>query len=244
MSAVPNADVSSTARAIHRLSFLFPQSQSVHKPATHLLLLPPPSPHLSYYPTQSQTKWLRSSSSVVDLQVSLPLTHSSSEARMSSSSTSSRELSSFAFCRRSCSFLSCSEDGCLACSVVNGGCPVHDRAVGTLDDCPQRIAGDSPLRSSSVVFSLLVETCIDRTICLFLSLRPFRTFLIVSIPRMIGSPACSSYRFMGGNSTKATSGINGAGTQSQQEAGIQDSAKIFFEDTKKSVRPCFFIVRF
>ncbi len=40
---------------------------------------------------------------------------------------------------------------------------------------------------------------------------------------------------MGGNSTKATSGINGAGTQTQQELGIPDSAKTFFEDTKKSV---------
>lgn len=48
---------------------------------------------------------------------------------------------------------------------------------------------------------------------------------------------CSfSSSFMGGNSTKATSGINGAGTQTQQESGIPDSAKIFFEDTKKSVR--------
>ncbi|TDL22789.1 fumarate reductase [Rickenella mellea] len=42
--------------------------------------------------------------------------------------------------------------------------------------------------------------------------------------------------FMGGNSTKATSGINGAGTTSQQDLGIHDSAKIFFEDTKKSAR--------
>ncbi|KAJ8521171.1 hypothetical protein ONZ45_g2088 [Pleurotus djamor] len=42
--------------------------------------------------------------------------------------------------------------------------------------------------------------------------------------------------FMGGNSTKATSGINGAGTQTQQENGIPDNAKIFFEDTKKSAR--------
>ena len=51
----------------------------------------------------------------------------------------------------------------------------------------------------------------------------------------------SAPRFMGGNSTKATSGINGAGTQSQQDLGIQDSARIFFDDTKKSVRvshPC------
>lgn len=44
-------------------------------------------------------------------------------------------------------------------------------------------------------------------------------------------------RFMGGNSTKATSGINGAGTNAQRELGIPDSAKIFFEDTKRSV--CF-----
>lgn len=40
---------------------------------------------------------------------------------------------------------------------------------------------------------------------------------------------------MGGNSTKATSGINGAGTNTQRELGIPDSAKIFFDDTKKSV---------
>ncbi|KIM45071.1 hypothetical protein M413DRAFT_66523 [Hebeloma cylindrosporum] len=42
--------------------------------------------------------------------------------------------------------------------------------------------------------------------------------------------------FMGGNSTKATSGINGAGTNTQKELNIPDSAKIFFEDTKKSAR--------
>jgi flavocytochrome c len=42
--------------------------------------------------------------------------------------------------------------------------------------------------------------------------------------------------FMGGNSTKATSGINGAGTRTQLENGIPDSAKIFFDDTKKSAR--------
>ncbi|KAL6308063.1 fumarate reductase [Sparassis latifolia] len=42
--------------------------------------------------------------------------------------------------------------------------------------------------------------------------------------------------FMGGNSTKATSGINGAGTRSQQELGILDNAKIFFDDTKDSAR--------
>jgi flavocytochrome c len=42
--------------------------------------------------------------------------------------------------------------------------------------------------------------------------------------------------FMGGNSTKATSGINGAGTTTQQDLGIPDSAKTFFEDTKRSAR--------
>lgn len=40
---------------------------------------------------------------------------------------------------------------------------------------------------------------------------------------------------MGGNSTKATSGINGAGTNTQRDLKIPDSAQIFFEDTKKSV---------
>jgi len=42
--------------------------------------------------------------------------------------------------------------------------------------------------------------------------------------------------FMGGNSTKATSGINGAGTTAQHELNIPDSAKIFFEDTKASAK--------
>lgn len=41
---------------------------------------------------------------------------------------------------------------------------------------------------------------------------------------------------MGGNSTKATSGINGAGTDSQRNLNIPDTAQIFFEDTKKSAR--------
>merc|ERR1711939_166208 len=37
--------------------------------------------------------------------------------------------------------------------------------------------------------------------------------------------------FFGGNSTKATSGINGALTRSQVDLGIQDSVKQFYEDT-------------
>ncbi|KAK5736105.1 Osmotic growth protein [Elasticomyces elasticus] len=41
---------------------------------------------------------------------------------------------------------------------------------------------------------------------------------------------------MGGNSTKATSGINGALTQTQVEEKIGDSVKQFYEDTLKSAR--------
>jgi len=37
--------------------------------------------------------------------------------------------------------------------------------------------------------------------------------------------------FCGGNSTKATSGINGAGTKPQKAQGIPDSTQIFIEDT-------------
>lgn len=40
--------------------------------------------------------------------------------------------------------------------------------------------------------------------------------------------------FMGGNSTKATSGLNGAGTPSQKKLGIPDSKEIFEEDTIRS----------
>merc|ERR1712061_282590 len=39
--------------------------------------------------------------------------------------------------------------------------------------------------------------------------------------------------FCGGNSTKATSGINGAGTKTQKEKGIPDNADIFTADTLK-----------
>jgi len=42
--------------------------------------------------------------------------------------------------------------------------------------------------------------------------------------------------FFGGNSTKATSGINGALTRTQVDHGIQDSVKQFYEDTLKSAR--------
>ncbi|KAK5087907.1 Osmotic growth protein [Lithohypha guttulata] len=42
--------------------------------------------------------------------------------------------------------------------------------------------------------------------------------------------------FFGGNSTKATSGINGALTRAQVDLKIQDSVKQFYEDTLKSAR--------
>lgn len=37
--------------------------------------------------------------------------------------------------------------------------------------------------------------------------------------------------FLGGNSTKATSGMNGAGTSVQKKQGVEDSPEIFHEDT-------------
>ncbi|TVY20510.1 Fumarate reductase [Lachnellula arida] len=42
--------------------------------------------------------------------------------------------------------------------------------------------------------------------------------------------------FFGGNSTKATSGINGALTRTQVDLGIKDSVKQFYDDTLKSAR--------
>jgi len=40
--------------------------------------------------------------------------------------------------------------------------------------------------------------------------------------------------FMGGNSTKATSGINGAGTRTQKAMGVPDTIQLFEEDTVRS----------
>lgn len=42
--------------------------------------------------------------------------------------------------------------------------------------------------------------------------------------------------FFGGNSTKATSGINGALTRTQVDSKITDSVQQFYEDTLKSAR--------
>merc|ERR1719229_307591 len=39
--------------------------------------------------------------------------------------------------------------------------------------------------------------------------------------------------FCGGNSTKATSGINGAATRTQKAKGIEDSSELFTKDTLK-----------
>ena len=43
--------------------------------------------------------------------------------------------------------------------------------------------------------------------------------------------------FCGGNSTKATSGINASGTSAQRKLGIVDSNEVFFADTAKSAAP-------
>lgn len=53
-----------------------------------------------------------------------------------------------------------------------------------------------------------------------------------------GSPvlAHTPVGFFGGNSTKATSGINGALTRTQVEANIHDSVTKFYNDTLKSAR--------
>lgn len=40
--------------------------------------------------------------------------------------------------------------------------------------------------------------------------------------------------FLGGNSTKATSGLNGAGSRTQAQMGIKDSYEVFLEDTVRS----------
>lgn len=55
-----------------------------------------------------------------------------------------------------------------------------------------------------------------------------------SCPAQVNSN--SSTDFFGGNSTKATSGINGALTRTQVDLGIGDSVKAFYEDTLKSAR--------
>jgi len=48
--------------------------------------------------------------------------------------------------------------------------------------------------------------------------------------------ASSSDITLSGNSTKATSGINGGLTRTQVDLGIQDSVKQFYDDTLKSAR--------
>ena len=58
---------------------------------------------------------------------------------------------------------------------------------------------------------------------------PTGTCRLLLTPRL--SPA-----FFGGNSTKATSGINGALTRTQVDHKIQDSVKQFYDDTLKSAR--------
>jgi flavocytochrome c len=58
----------------------------------------------------------------------------------------------------------------------------------------------------------------------------------IPFPRLLEQPAYSIPDFFGGNSTKATSGINGALTRTQVDHQIGDSVKQFYEDTLKSAR--------
>lgn len=64
----------------------------------------------------------------------------------------------------------------------------------------------------------------------------FWTSKVCAIRRCILPLAHKSVGFFGGNSTKATSGINGALTRTQVDAKIQDSVKQFYDDTLKSAR--------
>merc|ERR1719329_1139234 len=50
---------------------------------------------------------------------------------------------------------------------------------------------------------------------------------------LAGMPAANQTVECGGNSTKATSGINGAGTKTQAQKGIADNKEIFLADTLK-----------
>ena len=55
-------------------------------------------------------------------------------------------------------------------------------------------------------------------------------------PDICDSSNQSNSGFFGGNSTKATSGINGALTRTQVDQKIGDSVKQFYDDTLKSAR--------
>lgn len=55
-------------------------------------------------------------------------------------------------------------------------------------------------------------------------------------PDGIAAELTDAADFMGGNSTKATSGINGALTRTQVDHEIADSVKQFYDDTLKSAR--------
>ena len=52
--------------------------------------------------------------------------------------------------------------------------------------------------------------------------------------KTVGAFCCWTNHFCcGGNSTKATTGINGANTSTQRDKGIKDSADLFTSDTLK-----------
>lgn len=63
-----------------------------------------------------------------------------------------------------------------------------------------------------------------------------RVRLSLSLPRQCQNAILTAIAFFGGNSTKATSGINGALTRTQIDLGISDSVKTFYDDTLKSAR--------
>lgn len=63
----------------------------------------------------------------------------------------------------------------------------------------------------------------------------FSTNRVCSLPPSPPAPL-TDVGFFGGNSTKATSGINGALTRTQVDAEIRDSVKQFYDDTIKSAR--------
>ncbi len=57
--------------------------------------------------------------------------------------------------------------------------------------------------------------------------------MISSVLHLVAKPFFSSAYSCGGNSTKATSGINGANTKSQKALGIEDSVELFSSDCLK-----------
>lgn len=105
------------------------------------------------------------------------------------------------------------------CGPVRSRCRSHALRKGRERPRPREGAFQSSLLSSSALF-------VQRSL-----LSPSALFSRGKLTRRRPQNP-----FAGGNSTKATSGINGAGTKAQETLGIKDSAKAFFDDTKASAR--------